>query len=106
MQVFTLFTEEAIPMMDLEGTRAFATFLLQTERGGDLMLAIAEGLHAGEAFLDVMDALAGLTFLFAAWVALVFLVVAVRTLEVLIGFLVLVLVGFLLGLMSWASCSR
>ena len=59
------------------------------------MLAIAEGLHAGEALLDVMDALAGLTFLFAAWVALVFLVVAVRTLEVLVGFLVLVLVGFL-----------
>lgn len=70
------------------------------------MLAIAEGLHAGEAFLDVMDTLAGLTFLFAAWVALVFFVVAVRTLEVLIGFLVLVLVGFLLGLMSWATCSR
>jgi len=83
-------------MMNLEGTRAFATFLLQTERGGTLELATAEGVHTAAAFLEVVDALAGLAFLFAAWVALVFLVVAVMTLEVFVGFLVLVLEGFLL----------
>jgi hypothetical protein len=43
--VLILLTEKTVPMIDLDGIRAFATLILQTERGGTLLLVIAEGVE-------------------------------------------------------------